>query len=80
MKSNETPLELIDRFPDHASQISQLLKNNKDFREIVDDYRFCLNKLARLTVDPDDVNPFIHHYENAVRDLEEEIMEYFVSE
>jgi hypothetical protein len=80
MVTNVLPQELIDRFPDYTSQISQLLKNNDDFREIVDDYRFCLKKLGGLTTDPGDVNPLIHHYENAVKDLENDMMEYFVAD
>jgi hypothetical protein len=68
--------ELINRFPEHASQIYRLLLQNNDFREIAEDYDFCRNKLRRLISHPADNQPLILHYEKTMKELEEEMMGY----
>lgn len=73
----EVPAELVDRFPEYKDQISHLLKSNKSFMEIVDDYRFCLNKLIKFTEPSGKNNPLRQHYLNTIHDLEEDMMEYF---
>ncbi len=74
------PEELANRFPKYLDRIAQLLEKNDAFMEIVDDYRFCINKLSRLQDHPGEVNPLREHYQNTVLDLEEEMMVYFAKD
>ena len=80
MEPNGIPGELVNRYPKYMDQIAQLLKENEAFMEIVDDYRFCMNKLSRLQDSPGEINPLKEHYQNAAMDLEDEMMEYFKTE
>jgi len=77
MEPHGIPKELVNRFPENVDQISQLLAKNKDFMEIVDDYRYCLDKLTSLQDPPGKINPLRKHYQNALNDLEEEMIRYF---
>jgi uncharacterized protein YdcH (DUF465 family) len=76
MEQNNISMELTNRFPEHGSQISQLLLKNQAFREIAEDYEFCRQKLIRLSENPIENHPLIGHYEKTMLELEEEIMEY----
>lgn len=80
MEQNNLMMELSSRFPEHKAQIARLLEENNDFREIAEDYQFCRIKLARLTAHPAENKPLIHHYENTMNELKEDMKEYFLYE
>ena len=73
-------MELAKRFPEYASQITNLLLTNNDFREIADDYQFCLHKLNKLSADPGENHPLLRHYKKTMLELEEELQGYFMNE
>jgi len=77
MELNNNSIQLSKRFPEFATQITQLLLENNDFREIAEDYEFCMNKLDRFSVNLPENEPLIRHYENTMHELEEEMMGYF---
>ena len=80
MEQKDTSMELAKRFPEYESQITDLLLTNNDFREIADDYQFCLHKLNKLSANPTDNHPLIRHYKNTVIELEEELQGYFIND
>ena len=80
MEHKDTSMELAKRFPEYASQITDLLLTNDDFREIADDYKFCIHKLNRLSANPNDNHPLIRHYKKTVIELEEELQGYFMND
>jgi len=77
MELKNNSRQLSKRFPEYASQITQLLLDNNDFREIAEDYEYCINKLNRLSVNQPKNETLIPHYKNTMHELEEEIMGYF---
>ncbi len=80
MEQQDTLKELANRFPEYTSQITNLLLNSIDFREIVEDYQYCRHKLNKLMAHPAENNPLIRHYERTMLELEEELLGYFAKE
>ena len=76
MEQKDTLKELAGRFPEYATQITHLLLKNDDFREIAEDYQFCIHKLNKLSAKPNENHPLIRHYEKTMLELEEEMRGY----
>ena len=80
MEQQDTLKELANRFPEYTSKITSLLLKSVDFREIAEDYQYCIHKLNKLTAHPAENHPLIRHYEKTMLELEEELREYLMKE
>lgn len=80
MEQKDTLKEVASRFPEYAARITHLMLKNDDFREIAEDYQFCIHKLNKLSAQPTENHPLIRHYEKTMLELEEEMQGYLTGE
>lgn len=68
------PARVLERFPEKAVPIRELLLSSLDFRSICDDYAEALNTLAHFRARPDaSVRPEVAEYEVLIEELEAEL-------
>lgn len=68
--------ELIACFPEWTEMIPKIYPQNKNFREVVEDYFFCKNKISRLSKGSGENTALLVQDEATMKELEEEMLEY----
>lgn len=64
--------DLIANFPEYKKEISILLAQDSDFKEVAEDFLFCKMELKRLSLKPN--KDLIEQYLKTLEDLKEELI------
>ena len=67
---------IIDKFPEHIEQITELYKSDPHFKDLCSDYLLCLNMLNKYRNESIDHHDIIKEYENVQMDLEKEMQDF----
>lgn len=71
---SSSPACVLERFPEKAGLIRELVLSNMEFRSICEDYAEALNTLVHFRARPDaDERPEVAEYEVLIRELEAEL-------
>ena len=74
---NNLELGLTKYFPNYGEEISLLLSEDQNFKELADDYLLCIYELKHRIASGNE--KLIKQYQETLQDLEEEILSYLHS-
>jgi hypothetical protein len=64
--------DLTADFPEYKREISILLEQDSDFKEVAEDFLFCKMELERLSLKPN--KELIQQYSETLEDLKQELI------
>lgn len=67
---------ILDKFPERVNALHKLFLKDENFREICEDYVFCLDSIGKILITNERKDKILKEYENALQDLELEMLEY----
>ena len=68
--------QLMTCFPERSELIQKIYPQNRNFREVAEDYFFCKYKISSLSGRSEEDLKLIVQYESTMKDLEEELLQY----
>ena len=72
--ANNFESSICSHFPDYRIEIHDLLQTDSNFRELAEDYLFCVNETKQISLTNNE--RLTQQYEETLQDLEEELLAY----
>jgi len=67
---------ILEKFPERASALDKLFREDENFREICADYALCLRSMGKIIITNESMNTILVEYKNVLNELEIEMLAY----
>lgn len=72
--------ELVASFPEFSDKIHEYYHKSHIFKELTEDYLYCKQKIARLSLDSTENRTLLDQYEKTMEELAEELVLHLSNE